>query len=524
MVAHLLRLRLRVMGNTLMRNKWQLVGVIVGALYGLGIMTAVIAGLIALAFAPEKWAWTVAVLGGSVTVLGWLIVPLVTHGIDQTLSVAKLRGFPIPPRRLLVTLLVCGVLGIPGIVTALAALATALSWIRHPLSALVAIVCAALAVLTCVAGSRAFESFSSALGSKRRYREVMSVAIFVPLFLAGPIFLLAGSGLATIGGDLPHIARVLSWSPLGAVWSAPGDLALGRPLEALAKFGIALVVLAALLALWGRSIRVSLVTPPSSGGAATAKGLGAFRWFPATPTGAVAARALTYWLRDPRYGGSLIVLPLLPVLAIFLSVTGGSTWTLLAIGPAIAALLAITLSADVSYDGTAFAAHLSTGLPGAADRGGRVLAMAIWAVPVVIVATVTPVAVLGDWVRLPALLGVSLGVLLTGFGVSSILSARILTPVPKSGESPFKTPPGGGLSTTLLSLGGWAAVFVVSLPELVLAVFSLIYSDVLLGLISVLVGLALGVAATIVGIRQGGRLLDRRGPELLAQLQRGVGA
>ena len=41
--------------------------------------------------------------------------------------------------------------------------------------------------------------------------------------------------------------------------------------------------------------------------------MGLFSLLPATPTGAVTARSLTYWLRDPRYGGSLMVIPLLAV-------------------------------------------------------------------------------------------------------------------------------------------------------------------------------------------------------------------
>ena len=39
--------------------------------------------------------------------------------------------------------------------------------------------------------------------------------------------------------------------------------------------------------------------------------------FPGTPTGAVAARALTYWIRDPRYAQSLITIPLVPAVLFF---------------------------------------------------------------------------------------------------------------------------------------------------------------------------------------------------------------
>lgn len=524
MVAHLLSLRWRVMLNGFSRSTWQLVAVILGGLYGLGLLAAVVAGLVALSFAPERWAWTAIVLGGSLAVVGWVVVPLVARGYDQTLGVDKLRQFPIKADRLLVALFVCGVLGIPGLITLVAALATTLSWLHHPVSALLAPFCGALGVVTCVVASRTVEVATSALGAKRRYREVMSVAIFVPLILAGPIIAFAGRGLTSIGDDLPTIAAALSWSPLGAAWSIPGDVALGRPAEAALKALIALATVAILALLWRRGLATSLVAPPPVTATSKSKGLGVFARFPATPTGAVAARTAVYWLRDPRYGGSLIVLPLMPVLAIFFSFSTGDAWPLFAIGPAIAALLAVTLAADVSYDGTAFAAHLSTGLAGAADRAGRVLTLSLFAVPLVVIATIVPLAVVGRLDTAPALLGISLGLLLTGFGVSSVASARYLMPVPAAGESPFKSPPGANVTSTLGLYASWAIVFALSVPELVLGIVSLVQGSVPIGVGSLVVGLVLGTVLMLVGIRQGGRLLDARGPELLTRLRRARGA
>jgi ABC-2 type transport system permease protein len=298
-VAHLLSLRWRVMRNGLRRSVWQVVALVIGGLYGVGILAALVAGLVALSFAPAQWAWTAAVLVGSVAVLGWAVVPLLARGVDQTLSVEKLRSFPIPADRLLVALLVCGVLGIPGIVTTVAALATSLSWLQHPLSAVVAPLSGLVGVLTCVAASRVLESLTTRLASRRRYREVMGVVVFVPVILAGPIIGFAGQGIGSVVDRLPRVAEVAAWTPLGAAWAVPGELALGRPLEALAKSVIALASLALLLLAWRRALASALVAPPVEDRAGSSKGLGPFRWFPATPTGAVAARAAVYWLRDP---------------------------------------------------------------------------------------------------------------------------------------------------------------------------------------------------------------------------------
>ena len=50
MVATLLRLRFRVLGNQLARSPWQLVGFIFGAIYGLGLLAGIAVGLVLLGF------------------------------------------------------------------------------------------------------------------------------------------------------------------------------------------------------------------------------------------------------------------------------------------------------------------------------------------------------------------------------------------------------------------------------------------------------------------------------------------
>lgn len=524
MVAHLLRLRYRLLLNGFKRSTWSLVSAVIGVAYGLLILAGIVIGMIALSFTEPGLVWVVSVLGGGVAILGWIVAPILLRGYDNSLSVAKLRVFPIPPQRLLVGLLVVGLLGVPGIVTTVAGLSTTLGWIGEPAAAAAAPFAALLAVLTCVVASRAFESVGASLAAGRRYREIMSVVVFVPILLLGPIIGLGGPALANASSDLPAVARVVSWTPLGAAWSIPGDIALGRPLDALAKTAIAVVTLGVLVLAWRRSLTTLLATPPrSAAGSGGRKGLGPFSWYPATPTGAVAARTSVYWLRDPRYGGSLIMIPVLVVIAVFLAITG-SDWFLSALGPIIAATLAITLCAEVAYDGTAFASHLSTGVSGAADRAGRVITLAIISVPLVLVATIVPLVVLGRPEQIPAILGIGLGLLLTGFGVSSVASARFLMPVPAAGESPFKTPPGSTFTAQLGMYAAWLIVFALAIPELALGIAAIVTGSIVLGVAALIVGVALGVVLMLVGIRRGGALLERRGPELLASLTRARGA
>src|SRR5690606_6132615 len=129
------------------------------------------------------------------------------------------------------------------------------------------------------------------------------------------------------------------------------------------------------------------------------------------------------------------------------------------------------------------------------------------------------VALSGQWQLLPSLLGITIGVLLTGFAVSSVLSGAWVFPVPAPGENPFKARPGGGFRLLLANLGCGFAITILSLPELVLAIVGIVTGDLVWGLLSIAVAIVLGGVLLVVGIRLGGRILERRGPELLAALQ-----
>ncbi|BDZ48097.1 hypothetical protein GCM10025867_03380 [Frondihabitans sucicola] len=520
MVAHLLRLRLLVLRNTLARSPWQLVAVIIGGVYGLGILLVILLGLIALSFASAELTRTITVLAGSATILGWMIVPLLTSGIDQTLSVSRLKIFPLAPTRLVVALAVCGVLGIPGAVTLLAGAFTAAAWWQQPAVAVVAVVAACLAVLTCVCGSRLIESLNASLSARRRYREISGVLILIPLLLLGPLITVLSTGLQGASQALPRLAEGLSWSPLGAAWSIPGDLATGHGGAAALKALIALATLALVVLAWRRSLAAALVSTLQPVTKAAASGrIGLFSRFPATPTGAVAARALTYWVRDPRYSRQLILIPIFPILLFVNSRTTGLDGLVSASGPIVAVLVSLSIFTDLSYDSTAFAAHLSAGVSGRADRTGRVFAAATFALPIVIGITIGSVGVTGTWSALPALLGLSLGLLLSGFGLSSVSSARIVLPVPAPGDSPFAAKTGAGFTTSVTTLATWGILAILALPEIVLAITAGATSSLLLGWIALIVGLGLGGSLLLLGIRIGGRELDQRGPELLTRLR-----
>ena len=70
MVAILVRLKLTLLRNSLRRSVWRTVGLIIGMVYALGIVVAVLIGMVALRFTSLELTADVTVLAFSVLTLG----------------------------------------------------------------------------------------------------------------------------------------------------------------------------------------------------------------------------------------------------------------------------------------------------------------------------------------------------------------------------------------------------------------------------------------------------------------------
>lgn len=522
MVATVLRLRFRSLGNTLARRPSQLVGFCIGVLWAFWLLVGIVVGLVAVSMLQGlDVARTVAVVGGSALLLGWVLGPLLVAGTDATADSGRLAPFPLTTRQIMLALSATGLSGVPGIVTALAALATIVLWVRWPAAAVAAIPATVIAVLTCVVASRLVTSLSIGLGGHRRGREIVGLIGLALVVMTGPI--LAGIlALLDAGGDgvsrLNHAGAFLGWTPVGAAWAVPGDIAAGEWLAALAKLAIASATLILLWLGWARALGASVASPPRQVARAVKPGaLGLFATMPAGGVGATWARSLTAWARDPRYLRQLIFVPLFPAL---FALTGGvDGWLFATSAVTVAFILAIAGYADVSYDGTAFASVLSTGISGRADRWGRVLGAASVGVPALVAVAVVTTAIAGSWDRLPAVLGGALGLLLVGYGVSAVSSALIVVPVASAGDSPFKTVPGQTAVNGLVVFAVLGVCALLAAPALVLAIISTLSASTLLGWIALVVGLGVGAAVIAAGVVIGGRTFDRTGPGLLARIK-----
>lgn len=522
MVATLLKLRYRILANNLARRPWQLVGFCFGVLGGLWALGLVVAGLVTVAVVSSREdVGILIVLAGSVLLLGWFLGPLLIAGADATVDATRLAPFPLSRGQLMRALAAVSATGIPGFVTAFAILASLTVWARWPAAYVVAVPGVLLAFLTCVVATQLASTLSQGGGS-RRGRELSGTILLVAVMLSGPIIagVAALIGRAQGGGGLrlDVIADAVGWTPLGAAWAAPAAVAGGSWIGGFARLAVAAATVVVLVWLWERALS-RLSTSPSQRTARVVRqgAVGLFGLLPTGGMGATWARSLRAWMRDPRYLRQLLVIPVFPVV---FGVTGGTDSWLFVMSPVwVALVMAISGYTDISYDGTAFASVLATGIPGRQDRLGRLLGSACVGVPLLLIVTVT-VSLLADDGRqfLPSF-GAAFGLLLAGYAVSAVSSVLIVSPVAAAGDSPFRSVPGQTFLYSMLVFVVWAACFVVASPSLILAAIAAALSSPVWGWAAVVTAFVVGIAAIVGGVILGGRTLDRTGPDLLARIR-----
>ncbi|SDP08963.1 ABC-2 type transport system permease protein [Pedococcus dokdonensis] len=519
MVAHLVRLKLHLLRNGLRRSVAAIVGMVLGLLYGGGF---VVFGLVMMgvlrAEGDVALSRTVVVVTGSALMAGWTLLPIVLFGVDPTLDPTRFATFAVRERTLALGLVLTALVGLPGLATALLLLGTVVASSWSVAATLAALVGGVLGLLSCVLLSRIVTAAAAAILATRRGRDVAGIGGLLLLVVAGPLI----GGLSDGGIDrdsLASLARVLAWTPLGWAWAAPGDLALGDWGVGLARLALAAALCLVLLVAWERLL-VSVLRNPrvvATDGGKVSAGLGLFGRLPATPMGAIAARAGTYWIRDPRFNVPAIMTVLLPAGLLIPGVGSGSDLALLAMPVASAYLIGWGQHNDVGYDSTAFWMHVASGVDGVSDRLGRLFPSGLMALVCVPVYSLLGPLLGSPWRMLPATFGTACAFALNGFAVACVTSAVKQYAVPAPGENPFTSRPGSAGVTLGVQAVCGAAVMTLSLPALGLAVAA--YLGVgWASWVALVVGPLFGAVALVVGTRLGADLFRRRQAILLQDL------
>ncbi|WP_234407339.1 hypothetical protein [Microterricola viridarii] len=492
---------------------------ILGLAYGLGLAVLLTTALIALRFVPEtEPIRDIIVIGGSLVVLGFLIIPLI-FGLDDTMDPRAFALFGMPNRSLSFGLALSALIGVPAVALSIVLVGYIFTWTRGIGETLLAIMAAALALATCLLLARVTTSVASFLLSTRRSREFSGViGLFAIVMISPVVILLSNVDWAENGATVfSALADALSWTPFGAVWAIPGDASNGEWGQALLKLLIAGASLWLLWLAWQALVARMLVTPSREAPSKAYHGIGWFDRLPHNPSGAIAARSITYWTRDARYWVSLIMIPVLPVILILsLSVGGvGSGYLALLPVPVMSLFLGWTIHNDVAYDSTAIWLHVTSGTRGLADRIGRLVPALVLGVIVIGLGTGVSMLLHQDWSAMPSLLGVSTCLFLGGLGFGSYTSARFPYPVTKPGDSPFAQPQSSGTAAALVQSLTLFGTVLLAAPAVGFAVLGFTQNPEW-HLASLLAGCGVGVVALIIGVAAGARTFERRGPELLA--------
>ena len=565
MVATLVKLKWRLTLNALTKNVWAIVGTAIGALYGIGALVMVLTGAVGLGLkvAPDVIMLVLGALG-ALLVAGWAVVPLLVTGVDSTLDPRAMAAWTAPSRGLALGLLAAGALGIPGCLTAAVCLIPVLTWLLAGqfAAALLALLCAPAALATCVLLSRIIVT-AAGVSASRRGREATAIITFVAFMVCTQLPNLIPRILGDDPSDflqrLSGAAKVMGLSPLGWTFSAPGLMATGSVMPALALAIVAWVLPVILFPLWQRVVGKVMTSPgtshtrmrayaaSSTGSNARQQGLpDVLPWarrlgasLPA-PAAAVAARSLRYWRTDPRYLVQFLSVLILPVVLVLGPALNSSRFAagdngqpvdisfalghapapLLFMAPALAVFMGWAIHDDLGLDSTALWSHISAGISGAHDRLGRVVGAAVWQVPALVAIDLLMVVWTGRWDALPAVTGACLALYGCALAWSCLTSVLLPYETLAPGDSPMRSRTSGtAFLAALIQMAAILLLLAVCSPVLGAAVYSVVQGVPVWGWVALVAGIVWCGLLLWGGVVVGGRMLDRRGPQVLATIR-----
>lgn len=520
MVSHLIRLRYLLTWNGLRRSVGATIGAIFSVLGFLYMIAMAYIAAIVVAFAPvEELSYNargaVLVLAGVVAFIIWIIGPIVFSASNPFTNPKNFLPYAIPNKQFIPGVVLGGVVAPTGIGTFVILLTGAVLWGWHPAAIVTGILAALIGTVMCVIAMQVFVGLLTNVIAKRAVRDAIQLIVLIPMMLGGFAIMGAIETIQQFWQVLPAIATWMAFTPAGFL-ALPWFVAQGMwgmaALHLVAMLGYLAVLVWAYDAVLNRATRAAGTTGQQQREQAGLGLVGRAK----TPMQAVWARSLLYWVKDPRYSASLVVVGvfilfgILQLTVLEIDFISGFIKVLPAV---IAYILAFSISADLSYDSTGFSLHITSGVRGVDDRLGRVLALLTWAVPLVIVLTVAMTFATGSTDELTAWLGLAIGLLLVGSALSAVVSARYIYPVPPPGTSVMASPEGGMGRMMVVQTLGMAAQVALSSPVIILAIIALVTNNPVWGMVTLLVGLLYGAGILWAGITLGAKWYERAQPE-----------
>ena len=549
MVGQLIRLKLRIIWNTVRKQTVVLVLAVLGVLYFGGIYASVLVGTAFLACSDEAYlAAPVVPIVGPVIFLLWLVLPIIFASMDNSLDPVRLSPYVGPSKRLGAGLAAATAVGPGGFLSAMVLFLPVwfALWRAQWLEALGWLISGAVTLPLAVLWARAVGTwFAVRLDSSGKKDAVTALGAVVFVMVLTPM----GYWISVLSQNFSLEAfqaglNVALWTPFGAPFGVIASL-----LEGAWVFAAIRALITVVTAVVGWRAWLAVLRPVMSGYAgeisadaqraidegrhlidesleeearglrsaqSRAAGLRSVDLFTRLGLGArsasLAARTLRYWIVDTRLNMNMVLALLFPVIAIFMGrlVAEGQSFAFSAgiFLYLVPITTGLTTGALMQYDSTGAWIVVSSGMSGREERRGRLVGSFIVFVPQVIgylIHDAVSGASASDFV-FHQVMGV---VLFAGAAATTLVAnARWVYPVQPPGTSPLATKGTGSfLMTMLLQLVGFAGTAVLQIPSYVL--IALASFDFVPDWVAYVVALAWSLLVLEAAVRIGGRVWDR---------------
>jgi ABC-2 type transport system permease protein len=521
------RLKLSLLRNGLRQSAGRRAAYITSVVVVLLFAALQLLGLIALR--GNAHAVSVTVLLIAVLALGWAVMPLFFPSGDETLDPTRLVMLPLRPRPLVRALLVASLVGIGPLFTLCLLIGSVISVAHGTTAYVTGVVAVPVALLVCVALARAVAAANIRLLSSRKGRDLAVLSGLV-VAIGAQVVNFGAQRLGSAGGlsRLDPAADVLRWVPPGSAIGAVDSMSKGSYGAGVVQLALSVAALVGLLALWSRHLTLLMTSPDGSTLQAGETGArervptgGLRRLLPPGRTGTVMERSLRYVWRDPKtkaaWVTSLAIGLIVPVFNA-LQGTGSIYFACFAAG-----MLGIQMYNQFGQDTSAFwmvAMTIASPRDAYVELRGRALALLVITLPYATLVTVLTTAMLGDWPKLPEVLGLSFALLGAMLATGAWSSARFPYSIPQEGYK--NVAPGQAGLAWIAIFGGMVSAALLTAPVIALTIWLNVTADgdrwswLLLPL-----GAGYGALLTVFGLRMAAPRTARRLPEILAAVSKG---
>lgn len=447
MAGLFVKLKLRLLLGALRSGRQARVSFVLSTIVAVVFAFLVFAGLAALRRSSAAVDLTTVTFTG--LAFGWLILPLITFGLDSTLDPGTLALYPLRTGRLAVGLLAASLTGAWPLANLIGLLGVTVGLAHGAFGVIIAVLAAVLQLLFCITLARFVTTALSGALRSRRGRD-FAVLLIIPIFILYEAFFQVVPQMASKGtltaSSFAGVDSWLRWIPPGLAAHAIQDASTGHPGPALLRLALLAAVVAALGWLWIRSLGRALVTADTSTQSAAVRGtaLPFPRW---GLRGTVAARFWIYQRRDPS---SLVFWAITAVIMVVVSIRTALTpryMVGLVLSAALGGAFVGVLHANsIGMDGPGFTLD-ALALTGRrrlrAYFSGQNLALAMIGVPLVTVITFG-LALLAKH-PLDGFLGMAVGLAAVGAGLalSNIFTVTMPYPAERRPGNPAPRPADG---------------------------------------------------------------------------------